>query len=337
MMQRLYIEQSLVGHPRAERIARRCNTTPILCNHYGEILNPVRQDFRLQKNAQALILARRTGQRIHAAQPGYRIEQKRPHYYFSHLLNCPYDCRYCFLQGRYRSAHLVLFINDEDFAADIASLATTRRQPYFFSGYDSDSLALEPLSAFAATMIPIFRDLPATLELRTKSLQVRTLLRQLRPCPRVIAAFSISPPAIRHRFEPGVPTLAQQLHAMQRLGELGWPLGLRFEPIIARQDTTAQYAALFRQVFAALRPRWIHSATLSPLHMPATYFRKAARLNPDIALYAAPLPLHHGVRSYSAETQQALLHDLGTLLRRYLPAERIHGYCPGAVAAKRAS
>ena len=38
------------------------------------------------------------------------------------MLNCLYDCRYCFLQGMYRSANYVLYVNYEDFTKDIDTL-----------------------------------------------------------------------------------------------------------------------------------------------------------------------------------------------------------------------
>ncbi|SVD49612.1 uncharacterized protein METZ01_LOCUS402466, partial [marine metagenome] len=57
-----------------------------------------------------------------ATPEGYGIGGKN-NYYFSHMLNCIYDCRYCFLQGMYRSAHYVLFVNyDEFFGAMDAKL-----------------------------------------------------------------------------------------------------------------------------------------------------------------------------------------------------------------------
>ena len=69
------------------------------------------------------------------------------------MLNCLYDCRYCFLQGMYPSAHYLLFINFEDFFREIG--VVTDQNPndssWFFSGYDCDSLALENLTGFVAS------------------------------------------------------------------------------------------------------------------------------------------------------------------------------------------
>ena len=42
--------------------------------------------------------------------------------------NCIYDCRYCFLQGMYRSAHYVVFINYEDYQWAIEERLRSRRQ-----------------------------------------------------------------------------------------------------------------------------------------------------------------------------------------------------------------
>ena len=65
------------------------------------------------------------------------------------MLNCVYDCRYCFLQGMYRSANYVLFVNYDDFRVQIEeSISSCKGNSIYYSGYDCDSLALEPVSHF---------------------------------------------------------------------------------------------------------------------------------------------------------------------------------------------
>ncbi|GIT53918.1 MAG: hypothetical protein Ct9H300mP16_10780 [Pseudomonadota bacterium] len=95
------------------------------------------------------------------------------------MLNCIYDCRYCFLQGMYRSAHYVVFVNYEAFFAGMAGKleAHPGEAVWFFSGYDCDSLALEPVTGFVSEMLSWLKKYPrAHVELRTKSTQVRSLL-----------------------------------------------------------------------------------------------------------------------------------------------------------------
>ena len=135
------------------------------CSRYGEIFNRRAQSFRLQKRRPSLILARKHRNFVQEAPPGFGVEGARS-FVFSHMHNCIYDCRYCFLQGMYRSAHYVVFINYEDFQWEIEERLRSipesipGRPVWFFSGYDCDSLALEPVTRFAASFVPFFARFP---------------------------------------------------------------------------------------------------------------------------------------------------------------------------------
>ena len=141
-------------------------------------------------------------------------------FYFSHMLNCIYDCRYCFLQGMYRSANYVVFVNYEAFQRAIAE--TLRSLPensdaYFFSGYDCDSLALEPITGFTRSFLPFFAEQPrAILELRTKSVQIRSLL-ETEPFPNCVVAFSFTPEPVSLAVEHKVPPTEARIRAMRTL------------------------------------------------------------------------------------------------------------------------
>ena len=326
MIKRLYVERSARDHPRAARIAQKTGLTPIYCDSYREILNPKTQDFRLQKQSQALVLAQKQRTWVHEAQDGYRIAPGR-HYYFSHLLNCPYDCRYCFLQGRYRSAHLVLFINYESFADAVGKRIRHSDPPaVFFTGYDSDSMALEPISGFVRFMLPVCaRYQHALFEFRSKSTQIRTLLQQ-EPLPNCVVAFSLSPPSVRSATEPGVPSLEKQLSAMKKLGQHGWRLGVRFEPLLYWPECRSAYQDMFRRVFSTLEEKWLHSVTLSPFHLPASYFRRAARLLPERSLYVRPMERRGGLMICSHS--QNMLDWGRDALRSYLSEDKLYLYHP---------
>ena len=123
MIRTIYIESSVRAHPRASEIRRRFPAVPVVeCGRYSEIFNRRGQSFRLQKQSPALILAAKHPEFVHAAPSGYGIGGGQ-NYYFSHMLNCVYDCRYCFLQGMFQSAAWVVFVNFEDFAEEIETVA----------------------------------------------------------------------------------------------------------------------------------------------------------------------------------------------------------------------
>ena len=320
MFDTLYIEEALRDKPRAQAIMERFSSKQIIeCRHYGEVFNPRGQNFRLQKQRPALILAEKKGERVLPAPPGYGIGAKH-NYYFSHMLNCIYDCRYCFLQGMYRSAHTVLFINYEDFIQDIKDIAQHHADEpvHFFSGYDGDSLALEPLSAFAQTFIPGLREIPnAWLELRSKSTQIRKLL-DMQPWSQCVAAFSFTPQAISEATEHLVPKLGQRLEALEKLQDSGWPVGLRLDPLIECDNFTEQYRGLIEQLFAHLDADHIHSISFGPFRMPTGFFDHMVKLYPQEKVFAARLDKRDGMISYGVEREQQMHESLQTLLLEYV-------------------
>ena len=116
MIETIYIENQVKNHFRTKKILSKLNKNVdvIYCDHYGEIFNIKSQNFRVQKNKPALILAKKDGKKLHEIPKNFGIGGDK-NYYFSHMLNCIYDCEYCFLQGKHMSAHYLLFINYEDF------------------------------------------------------------------------------------------------------------------------------------------------------------------------------------------------------------------------------
>lgn len=326
MIGHIYIESSVADHPRTAAIlARFPGAVRIPCTHYGEVFNPKNQNFRLQKRRPALILARKHEQRVLPAPAGYGIGG-RNNYYFSHMLNCLYDCRYCFLQGMYRSAHHVLFVNYEDFEADMADVLDQHAgEPvWFFSGYDCDSLALEPVSGFAAHFLPFFERHPdAFLELRTKSTQVRSLLDRA-PLPNVVAAFSFTPEAAAEQWEHRTPNIDRRLQAAARLQQAGWPIGLRFDPLLQMPGFEAHHEALFRQVFAVLDPARIHSVSTGAFRMPRPFMKNIQRLYPDESLFAVALEDDRGMVSHPRERERAMQDFCLARLAEYVDPAIIH-------------
>ncbi|PKM11057.1 MAG: DNA photolyase [Gammaproteobacteria bacterium HGW-Gammaproteobacteria-3] len=324
MIGTIYIEENIAGHPRVVEIcARFAKARTIICGRYGEVFNPKAQNFRLQKQQPALILAEKYKHFVLDAPPGYGIGGQK-NYYFSHMLNCLYDCRYCFLQGMYQSAHYVLFINYEDFQDEIQKLCLQYPEQtlHFFSGYDCDSLALEPVTGFAREFLPVLAKLPnAWLELRTKSTQIRSLLTQT-PWPRCIVAFSLSPEAIATKVEDKAPSLARRLEAMVKLEAQGWPLGLRFDPLMYTVDYKKHYRELFEQVFARLDVNKLHSVCLGVFRLPEAYFKKVHKLYPEEKLFAGPLANQHGMMSYRAELEQEMIQYCSQLLLDSIPEDR---------------
>ncbi len=324
MINRIYIEQAIVDHPRVKQICQRFpRAQQIDCHRYGEVFNPKAQNFRLQKLQPSLILAHKHRGFALPAPPGYGIGA-RHNYYFSHMLNCLYDCRYCFLQGMYQSANYVLFINYEDYMDEIRQITKQHAgEPvHFFSGYDCDSLAFEPVTGFADYFLPAFEKLDnAWLELRTKSTQIRRL-QQHRPWPRCIVAFSLSPDDVAEKLEHKAPPLQKRLDAMVKLQEQGWQLGLRFDPLIYQQHYQHDYRQLFDQVFSRIDVDNIHSVSLGVFRLPEKYYKKIYKLYPEERLFASPLQQTNGMVSYRQDLETEMTEQCQQMLLDYIPKEK---------------
>lgn len=324
MIETIYIEENIQNHPRVREISERFpSARKIPCGRYGEVFNPKAQNFRLQKQQPALILAEKYHRFVLEAPLGYGIGAIK-NYYFSHMLNCLYDCRYCFLQGMYQSAHYVLFINYEDFQQEIKSISLLHSEEdvHFFSGYDCDSLALEPVTGFVDAFLPVFADIPnAWVELRTKSTQIRSLLNKP-PLSRCVVAFSLSPSAIAESVEDKAPPLQRRLDAMLKLQQRGWLIGLRFDPVIFTDDYRAQYQQLFTQVFACIDTERLHSVSLGVFRLPEKYFKKVHKLYPTAKLFAGPLTRQQGMMSYQEELELEMMQFCTEQLLTYIPKSK---------------
>ncbi len=323
MIETIYIEENIVQHPRVIEIMTRFpQARKIICGRYGEVFNPKAQNFRLQKQKPALILAEKYKNFTMSVPLGYGIGASR-NFYFSHMLNCLYDCRYCFLQGMYQSANYVLFINYEDFQDEIKQRCaeTPTEAVHFFSGYDCDSLALEPVTGFAEQFLPIFETIPnAWLELRTKSTQVRSLLSR-EAFPRCIVAFSLNPDEIATKVEAKAPSLERRLDALLKLQAHGWQIGLRFDPMIYQLGYQQQYQHLFEQVFLVIKLESLHSVSLGAFRLPEKYFKKVHKLFPDEKLFVSPLENNQGMISYKEALEQEMTNFCTEQLLRYIPKE----------------
>jgi DNA repair photolyase len=324
MIETLYIEQAVLDHPRSKTIRSRFPQARVIeCQRYSEIFNPKAQNFRLQKKQPSLILAEKFKHFVLETPLSYNIGSQH-NYYFSHMLNCIYDCRYCFLQGMYRSANYVLFVNYEEFDSAIEEVARQTDEPaYFFSGYDCDSLALEPVTGFIKHILPLFRKLDnAWLELRTKSTQIRCLL-EVKAMTNCIVAFSLSPKVLAQALEHKAPPLSNRLDALEKLQQAGWPIGLRFDPMIYCDNYQSLYDDFFEQVFARIDLQLLHSVSLGAFRLPQGFYLNMIKLYPEEKLFAGPLTASQPMVSYEAALEREMLAFCRTKLLQLMPDNKL--------------
>jgi len=325
MIETIYIERSVEDHPRTTEICHRySDATRIYCERYTDVFNNASQNFRTQKKQPSLILARKHKNHVLPTPPGYGVGANQ-NFYFSHMLNCLYDCRYCFLQGMYRSANYVVFVNYEDFLQEIRDVSNSHNEDcWFFSGYDCDSLAMEPVTGFMQYALPVIAQIPnAHLEIRTKSTQVRELLHST-PNANAVVAFSFTPEPISNSLEHRVPTVNKRIQAMAKVAQHGWKVGLRFDPIIYTESIESDYHALMQNIFTSVAPDKIHSVSYGSFRVPKPYFKKMVKLYPHEKLFALPLTENQSTVSFEENLDQQCGSIVESLLLQYISKEIIY-------------
>ena len=328
----IYIEEELLGGEEAEAILRKfpkAKCIPI--RHYKDLFNRRKQNRALQEKSRKLILAKKEGQRIYPGAPVCQSFSESAFYYASLLMNCPFHCEYCYLQGMYPSANLVLFLNVEDYFSDCQRLIKEKGSLYLCISYDTDLLALEELYPFVERFARFLEKEPnLRIEVRTKaggeSLFRRLLKIQLSEDAkkRLIFAFTLSPEKIVSEAEHGTAGLKGRLKVIKMAVEEGFTLRLCFDPMLYHADWERLYTKLLETVFREIPMEKLYDVSVGSFRISESYLKSMTK-----ACGASPytsFPYENTDGYYHYPKEELLLKMEGFLeqkLLEKLPKEKI--------------
>jgi len=172
----IYIEDRAKNYKLTKEILDKLDSKIISINHYKDVFNRYNQDYRLQKNSMKLILAVKESNFLYEASSLIQTQNYQNFFYTPTILNCIYDCHYCFLQGMYPSSNIVLFVNIEDFFDEVEKKLKTLNRMFLSISYDTDILAFEKLFGISKKWIEFSQNFNnLELEIRTKSVNYKTI------------------------------------------------------------------------------------------------------------------------------------------------------------------
>ena len=323
MFTHIYVEDEAKHYPLTRCVLERFpHAVVIPIDRYLDVFGRPRQHFAAQKRAQQLILAVKHPPFIYPGAPVCHDFGHRHFYYTSVALNCLYNCEYCFLQGMFPSAHLVLFVNVEDYYGEAERLL--QRHPVYLSiSYESDLLAMERIVPYVRSWIDFASRHPSlTVEVRTKSAGYQALA-SLRPPDNVILAWTLSPEAVIRRHEPLTPSLAARLKSARQAAEDGWKVRLCFDPLLYVPGWRELYRRCIETTFAAIPPAGVHDISIGVFRVPREYLKTMRKQRPDSALLHFPYENRRGVLSYPASVAAEMIRFVRELMQHYVPAEKI--------------
>lgn len=244
----IYVEKEVLNDKYAQALLNKFKNREIIeIDSYKSIFNRPRQSFDAQKYSPKLILAKRRGEFYWQGSEMCPAHGFKRFFHSTLAMNCIFDCAYCYLQGLYPSANLVLFTNVADYFESVEELLG--KEPLFLSiSYETDLFALESFIPYIRLWHEFSRDKKELLiEARTKCGSISEI-EDLVPHESMVLAWSLSPKEIAQQFESGAPSPQKRIEAAKKALALGWKVRLCFDPIIATPNWEKIYPSFIEDV-----------------------------------------------------------------------------------------
>jgi spore photoproduct lyase len=318
----IYIEKEAENYPAAKRIKDILKYSRIIeINHYKDVFSERGQSYLMQKNRPKLILAVKRENFIYKGSPMCNNYGYGNFYYSSAVMNCPYNCGYCYLRGMYPSGNIVVFVNIEDILECAAKLSY--QKPFICASYDTDLLAMEKLLGFAGKWIEFCRQNPEiTVEMRTKSANFGNLASFAAP-DNFILAVTLSPNEIIDLYEHKTPGLGKRLGFINAAAKSGWKVRICLDPVLYVRNYAQIYGKFISEIFASVSAGDITDVSFGVLRLPGDFAKRAAKNGIVSELFAYPFVNGSAGLTYTKEHSEKLSALVYNGLLEYLPRDKI--------------
>ena len=299
----------------------------IWIDHYKDIFNRVGQDFQSQKTTMNLILAKKTPPFLYPASDMVQEFETPNVFYNTPVLNCLYNCEYCFLQGMYPSGNLVVFVNEDDLRNAIDMKLNDPIDPLkptvVSVSYNTDLLAMENIMPLTRSWIEYARTKKDLLiEIRTKS-ALFPAIKDLDVVKNVILSWTLSPQIICDRYENTAPPLKSRIRAVKQALDHGWPVRLCFDPVLLVDNWYEVYTEFFNQLFLEIQKDQLIDVTLGVFRMNKDYYKRIRKRDTRSDLYYRDYSVEGNTVAVNKKERVDALHKLRSHLNNFLPIKKI--------------
>ncbi|WP_448975426.1 spore photoproduct lyase family protein [Oribacterium sp.] len=329
--QHIYVEEAILQSPDVERVLRKFPKAKVIpIKHYKDVFNRKKQGRLAQSRSRKLILAKKEGQRLYDGAVVCQDFSESHFCYTSLLMNCPFHCAYCYLQGMYPSSNLVMFLNLEDYFSDCRKWIAEKGSLYLCISYDTDLLAMEGIYPYVEEFARFLNQENALrIEVRTKA-GGEGLWRKMQKLPlssegrkRMIFAFTLSPEEIIEEAEEGSARLSSRIFAIQKALEEGYLVRLCFDPMIYHPRWKELYSDLLQEVFEKIPMEQIHDCSVGSFRISESYLKAMGKALPSSPHTQFPYENTGGYYHYPKELMEEMEGFLYSRLQEKLPKEKI--------------
>jgi len=245
-------------------------------------------------------------------------------YYTNFIVNCLFDCDYCYLKGMNFSSHILFFVNLSDYFHELSRLLSEEGKLYLSISYDSDILLFEGIYPFLKEWIEFAKANPLiTIEIRTKTTNYKKFLNYS-PLENLIITWSISPQEVIAKYEKNTPSLERRLIAISKLLQKGWKINLALDPILyIGEDWREKYREFLNSISENINLKKINAITLGVFRMPSDYLKRFKKFfKSPIAFF--PYDTVNGVSSYHEELKSKMIEFVSSELEKIYDKRNIY-------------
>lgn len=290
----IYVEEDVLELERTKQVLKYFkHSSIIVIKDYRDVFNRKKQCHAVQKECQNLILAKKKKDFLYPASPVCQSFGNEHFYYSTSMMNCIYDCEYCFLKGMYPSGNIVVFMNLEDFFDEVRKVLL-KHPVYLCVSYDTDMLALEPIfhygklwSEFSKT----YDDL--SIEIRTKG-TFSEEWKKIAISQNVILAFTLSPDYVAQEYEHGTPNLSQRIAMIQQAIQIGYPVRICFDPIVVFPNYERSYQLMIQQVSKEVDLTQVKDISVGSFRISKNYLSNMRKQYPNSSVLQYPYVCEQG-------------------------------------------
>jgi len=325
----IYIESKAQGFNLTNKCIRNFPKAKIIeISDYKSIFNRPRQDFQTQKQSMKLILAIKKPPYIYKGTDILQDGGYKNFYYNTPMLNCLYNCSYCFLQGMYSSANIVVFVNEIDMQDAVKNEIVKRvhkEQPLMLSiSYNTDLMAFENILPITKNWIQFAKlNLDLNLEIRTKSGLYHSI-KDIESSDQIVLAWTLSPDKVVRKYELNTPPLSKRISAIKLALKDGWKVRLCFDPILYYNNWENDYLELFNKVKSSLNLDQVLDITVGTFRMSNDYFNRIRKSKPNSGLFYQNYKNENGIVSIDSKKKNSIFKLVSDNFSNYLPQNKIH-------------
>jgi len=317
----IYIEEDVKDHPLTIKILNKFPKSKVVyINRYSEVFNRSNQNYLVQKKGQNIIIAKKRHDFVYKGSELCEDFGNIHFFHTSNIYNCIYECEYCYLQGLYPSAHLVIFVNLEDYFKEIDKLIE-RNKIYLSISYETDLLALEYLTGFTRKWIEYASSKDLLLEVRTKSANFSALQDVVIP-PNVIFAWTLLPQPVIVRYEKFTPSLQRRLKSIKQAISKGLTIRISIEPVMYVENFEEVYRQFVEEVFSCIPEKSVKDVNIGAFRLPKEQAKRMERLNEASLIFSHDTVVKGEVFTYrnASDYEDFVAEEV----KKYIPSEKVY-------------